>query len=134
VIRSWDFCKWRVEQGRNHVFKVGEVQCLGVGYCTEQNTDGIPSFVHCRLLRNGSHTLPQKSWGGPSNFFGGEAVRTPLTPQWLRPNWSGDTGHAHSRRHWYVHPPPRLSVSSRNGDVHSGELLQPEHECRDPWH
>jgi len=35
-------------QGRNHVFKVG-VQFLGLGYCTEQNTDGIPSFVHCSL-------------------------------------------------------------------------------------
>jgi len=34
------------DQGRNHVFKVG-VQFLGLGYCTEQNTDGIPSLVHC---------------------------------------------------------------------------------------
>ena len=46
---------------------------LGVqflGYCTEQNTDGIPSFVHCSLLRNGNHTLHQKSWGCPSKFGG----------------------------------------------------------------
>ena len=28
-------------------------------YCTEQNTDSIPSFVHCSLLCNGSHTLYQ---------------------------------------------------------------------------
>jgi len=58
------------EQGRNHVFKVGGVQFLGLGYCTEQNTDGIPSFVHCSLLRNGNHTLHQKSWGGTSKFWG----------------------------------------------------------------
>ena len=32
----------------DHVFKVG-VQFLGLGYCTEQNADGIPSFVHCSL-------------------------------------------------------------------------------------
>jgi len=37
-----------------------EVQFLGIGYCTEQNTDGIPSFVHCSLLRNGNHTLHQR--------------------------------------------------------------------------
>jgi len=36
---------WRCTQGCNHVFKVG-VQFLGLGYCTEQTTDGIPSFVH----------------------------------------------------------------------------------------
>ena len=30
-------------QGRNHVFKVGG-PILGLGYCTEQNTDAIPGF------------------------------------------------------------------------------------------
>jgi len=45
------------------------VQLFGLGYCTEQNTDGIPSFVHCSLLHNGNHTLHQKTWGGPSKFF-----------------------------------------------------------------
>ena len=30
-------------------FKVGGVQFLGLGYCTEQNMDGIPSFVHCSV-------------------------------------------------------------------------------------
>jgi len=55
-------------RGATTFSKLG-VQWLGVGYCTEQNTDGIPSFVHCRLLCNGNHTLHQKSWGGPSNFF-----------------------------------------------------------------
>ena len=74
-----------VYQERNHVFKVGVgVQCLGVGYCTEQNADGIPSFVHCRLLRNGNHTLHQKSWGGPPKFFFGGWV-PPTPPQWLCP-------------------------------------------------
>jgi len=57
-------------QGRNHVFKVGRVQFLGLGYCTEQNMDGIPSLVYCSLLRNGNHTLHQKSWGGPYTFWG----------------------------------------------------------------
>jgi len=52
------------------------VQFLGLGYCTEQNTDGIPSFVDCCVLRNGNHTLHQKSWGGPSKFWGSE----PPTP------------------------------------------------------
>ena len=53
-------------QGRNHVFKVGGVQFLGLDYCTEHNTDGITSFVHFYV----------KSWGDPSNFWG---VRTPPT-------------------------------------------------------
>jgi len=61
------FCR-----GATTFSKLG-VQCLGVGYCrpTEQNTDGIPSFVHCSLLRNGNHTLLQKvgvvrpNFGGP---------------------------------------------------------------------
>ena len=69
------------KQGCNHVFKAGGVQFLGLGYCTEQNTDGIPSFVHCSLLRNGNRTLHQKSWGDPSKFWGSG----PPTPQWLRP-------------------------------------------------
>jgi len=70
---------WTIRvQGRNHVFKVGGVQFLGLGYCTEQNTDGrpisLPSFVHCSLLRNGNHTLHQKSWVVRPNFVG---VRPP---------------------------------------------------------
>jgi len=56
-------------------FQSWGVQFLGLGYYTEQNTDGIPSFVHCSVSRNGNHTLHQESWGGPSKFFG---VRTPL--------------------------------------------------------
>ena len=34
----------------------------------------------CRLLRNGNHTLHQKSWGGPSNFFFGRGVSGPPQP------------------------------------------------------
>ena len=64
-------------------FQSWGVQFLGLGYCTEQNTDGIPSFVHCSLLRNVNHTLHQKSWGGPSKFWGGPDPRP--SPQWLRP-------------------------------------------------
>jgi len=54
-----------------HVFKVG-VQLLGLGYCTEQHTDGIPSFVHCSLQL-------RKKLGWSVQILG---VRT---PQWLRP-------------------------------------------------
>ena len=36
------------------------IHFLGLGYCTEQNTDGTPSFVHCSLLRNGNHTIHKK--------------------------------------------------------------------------
>jgi len=68
---------YKCSQGRNHVFKVG-VQF----HITEQNTDAIPSFVHCSVLRNGNHTLHQKSCGGPSTFWGSGPL---LPPQWLRP-------------------------------------------------
>jgi len=70
-------------RGATTFSKLG-VQFLGLGYCTEQNMDGIPNFVHCSVLRNGNHTLHQESWGGPSNFFGGPDPLSP-TPQWLRP-------------------------------------------------
>ena len=67
-------------RGATTFSKLG-VQFLGLGYCAEQNTDGIPSFVDCSLLRSGNHTLHQKSWGGPSNFFlGGGGFRTPRPP------------------------------------------------------
>jgi len=57
------------DRGATTFAKLG-VQFLGLGYCTEQNTDGILSFVDCSLLCNGNHTLHQKSWGGPSKFWG----------------------------------------------------------------
>jgi len=53
-------------------------QFLGLGYCAEQNTDGIPSFVDCSLLRNGNHTVHQKSWGGLSKFWGSEPPQPPV--------------------------------------------------------
>ena len=56
-------------RGATTFSKLG-VQFLGLRYCTEQNTDGIPIFVDCSLLRNCNHTLRQKSWGGPSKFWG----------------------------------------------------------------
>jgi len=43
-------------RGATTFSKLG-VQLLGLGYCTEQNADGIPSFVHCSLLCNGIITL-----------------------------------------------------------------------------
>ena len=61
--------------GRNHVFKVG-VQFLGLGYCTEQNTDGIPSFVHCSLLCNGI-ALFIKKVGVVRPNFGGSGLPPP---------------------------------------------------------
>jgi len=69
--------KW-IDSGAQPRFQSWGVQFLRLGYCTEQNTDGIPSCVHCSLLRNGSHILIQKSWGGPSKFWG-SGVRTPRT-------------------------------------------------------
>ena len=74
-------CMLNISSGATTFSKLG-FQFLGLGYYTEQNMDGIPSFVHCSVLCNGSHTLHQKSWGGPSKFWG---VRIPPTPQWLRP-------------------------------------------------
>jgi len=52
------------------------VQFLGLGYCTEQNTDGVPSLVNCSLLRNGNRTLHQKGGVAPPNFGGPD----PLPP------------------------------------------------------
>ena len=62
-------------KGATAFSKLG-VQFLGLGYYTEQNMDGIPSFVHCSVLCNDNHTLHQKSWGGPSKFW----VSGPPTP------------------------------------------------------
>jgi len=59
----------RMSQGRNHVFKVG-VQFLGLGYCTEQSTDGIANFVHCRVQL-------RKKLGWSIQILG---VRTPDPP------------------------------------------------------
>ena len=53
-----------------------EVQFLGLGYYAEQNMDGIPSFVHCSVLRNGNHTLRQKV-GVVRPNFGGSGPPTP---------------------------------------------------------
>ena len=39
-----------IGRGATTFSKLG-VQFLGLCYCTEQNTDGIPSVVHCSLLR-----------------------------------------------------------------------------------
>jgi len=86
--KSPSMCCWLVSysQGRNHVFKVGgPIFCQCLGYCTEENTDGIPSFVDCSLLRNGVITLFIKKVGVVRPNFGGSG--SPPTLQWLRP-WS----------------------------------------------
>ena len=59
--------KVRSAPGAQPRYQSWGVQFLGPGYCTEQNTDGIPSFMHCYV----------KSWGGPSNFGGLEPPPTP---------------------------------------------------------
>ena len=56
-------------RGATTFSKLG-VQFLGLGYCAEHNTDGIPSFMHCSLLRNGNHT-PSKKLGWSIQFFSG---------------------------------------------------------------
>ena len=69
-----DVCFDFSEAGRRATtFSKLGVQFLGVGYCTEQNTDGIPSFVHCSLLRNGITviTLFIKKVGVVRPNFGG---------------------------------------------------------------
>jgi len=74
-------------RGATTFSKLG-VQFLGLGYCTEQNTDGIPSFVDCSLLRNGNHTLHQKVRGSPSIFFfwgGGSDPPLPPAPLVVAP-------------------------------------------------
>jgi len=51
-------------QGRNHVFKVGGLQFLGLGYYTKQNTDDIPSFVHCSLQLRKTLGVVRPNFGG----------------------------------------------------------------------
>jgi len=64
-------------RGATTFAKLG-VQFLGLGYCTEQNTDGIPSFVDCSLLRNGNHTLHQKVGVVRPNFGGPDPPEPPV--------------------------------------------------------
>ena len=56
-------------------FQSWGIQFLGLGYCTEQNTDGTPSFVHCSLQLRKKLGWSVQILGGPD----------PLDPQWLRP-------------------------------------------------
>jgi len=75
--RSWKDRLPPGGRGATTFSKLG-VQCLGLGYCTEQNMDGIPSFVHCSLqLRK------KLGWSVQFFFFGGGSA--PRPPQWLRP-------------------------------------------------
>ena len=64
-------------RGATTFSKLG-VQFLGLGYCTEQNTDGIPSFVHCYV----------KSWGGPSNLGGSGPLRLPVVAPLVDVRWA----------------------------------------------
>jgi len=59
----------RTDSGAQPRFQSWGVRFLGLSYYTEQNMDDIPSFMHSSVLRNGNHTLHEKSWGGPSKIF-----------------------------------------------------------------
>jgi len=73
------------QSGAQPRFQSSGVQFLGLSYCTEQNTDGIPSFVHSSLLRNGNHILHQKvGVVRPIFFFWGGADPLP-DPQVVAP-------------------------------------------------
>ena len=57
-------------RGTTTFSKLG-VQFLGLGYYTERNMDGIPSYMHCSVLRNGIITLfIKKVWVVHPNFGG----------------------------------------------------------------
>ena len=71
----------RACRGTTTFSKLG-VQFLGVGYCTEQNADGIPSFMYCSLQL-------RKMLGWSIQILG---VRTPRPSQWWRP-WGHVLGH-----------------------------------------
>jgi len=45
------------------------------------SSNGIPSFVHCSVLRNGNHCSSKKLWWSVQIL--GVQIRS--TPQWLRP-------------------------------------------------
>jgi len=82
----FDILATRLQNRDATTFSKLGVQFLGLGICTEQNTDGIPSFVDCSLLRNGNHTLHQKvRVVHPIFFFWGGGPEPPSGPQWLRP-------------------------------------------------
>jgi len=82
TLRDW-LERTSPNQGRNHVFKVGgPIPWSRLLY--RKNTDVIPSFVDCSLLRNGNHTLHQKSWGGPSIFWGVRTARPPVVAPLLQ--------------------------------------------------
>ena len=67
----WDEsdAKWPGRRGATTFSKLG-VQFLGLGYCTEQNTDGIANFVHCSVQL-------RKKLGWSVQILG---VRTPRPP------------------------------------------------------
>ena len=68
-----------------------EVQFLGLCYYTEQNMDGIPSFVHCIVLRNGKKVgvVHPNFWGSgppdlPSGCAHGKKSRHRRAKYWKR--------------------------------------------------
>ena len=70
---SWLGLVVDIGRGATTFSKLG-VQFLGLGYYTEQNTDGIPSFVHCSLQ------LRKKLGWSVQFFFLGGVRSIPPTP------------------------------------------------------
>jgi len=46
---SVDWVMGKASTGAQPRLQSSGVQFRGLGYCTEQNTDGIPNFVHCSV-------------------------------------------------------------------------------------
>jgi len=63
---------WVARRGATTFSKLG-VQFLGLGYYTEQNTDGIPSFVHYSLQL-------RKKLGWSVQIIGGRVRTSPNPP------------------------------------------------------
>jgi len=78
-------------RGATTFSKLG-VQFLGLGYYTEQNTDGIPSFVHCSLQLRKKLGWSVQILGGPD----------PPTSPVVAPLQHSNPAVLCSRRRWMI--------------------------------
>jgi len=79
------------------------VQFLGLGYCTEQNMDGIPSFVHCSLqlhkkLGWSVQILLFFFWGGRRGSGPPQPLPPVVAPLVVASNRGSPPGVDHNRR------------------------------------
>ena len=72
---SVDWVMGKASTGAQPRLQSSGVQFRGLGHCTEQNTDGIPNFVHCSVQL-------RKKLGWSVQFFGGSG---PLDPPVVAP-------------------------------------------------